>query len=1053
MSMAIEAFFADDESGLSQLIANNIKNVEYIKQIVNIDNYENWKEGEKYDVLGENIILKSGIVAPPILVMLYNTGILHGYINRKNVKKIKSALRKKKVAKKPGVRLKFAKEIGEQDDPMSMLRIIKEELRDKQDKIRDKYEQTIVKLDELNEKLQEHDEEQKKKILDEIAYYQRYAFNLSELLNIFKNQYDANGLLKDISGAQRALGAASLVESRNIGEWLSNGENLTKEPSSLPATELNTETVRLLTDIKEMFYMSLIMLRQLEVIKGVMSGKKSNEIVDVAEKFGKNLTLFTNRVNELPNKFDAVKNLFNLTDSEKSILSKIIKPIENQITVSDLFTYRDIYYRFSRYYNDNIRSSLALIHPNGWIAKGLSYDKIRSIAEFRDSFYNFMTLFDKVYTNEDMPNDIFIQIKNEATDLKETLFVNTKNTGLDEIRIEGRCPSKKLLLNIINNTTDVIEEEKYRIYKELNKAFNIFNVYYYNNIYPHLITREIESGEDSYIQHEGGAIPTEKGYMSITDPVVLQFFEALGRPPYLSFIRDYVFAYEDDKEEPDLDTAYGKRSNPNVRLEISTKFQEDLPKISMIIGETHFNNILGEYYLMGYQKGQTIDVTTLAELAATYYLPILIVLQLNFRKLLKAFADIDCKQETESESICPDLFSDLDFSQQRVIEFSSGDEWYYDKEKCDLYKIVNKEKKYYTDYYENKSGKCNGSYITQTDDSPACKTIIQCLANGDATSLNKCLEVISSFGDSDLFTLAEKEFAEIDPTIVRIVLEKFNFIKLGSDGRPYVKSYTEWVKEFFDENNKVSDESKKAFKKNIKLQRYLRGLIELVKHNPIIINHKSSINVGDETYSSADYSKSLKGRQYINPYKYAANKAHADMNALRLIRLQRSVVKPIGRMPFNAVLTNKSFTGGCKESPMYKDGSGSILKVVIARLENTLRSQGLVIDSKDKEKINKAIEFLIKTENQIGTIFNRMLMVSRHGMAIGLDRINYNKETIRSANFFMNNAITDIESARNFIKEQAKLLEEKYKALGEKQEKVLTGAFNIIPKYAAFLNA
>ena len=287
--------------------------------------------------------------------------------------------------------------------------------------------------------------------------------------------------------------------------------------------------------------------------------------------------------------------------------------------------------------------------------------------------------------------------------------------------------------------------------------------------------------------------------------------------------------------------------------------------------------------------------------------------------------------------------------------------------------------------------------------------------------------------------MAEKDFSEIDPMVVKAFLKKFDFFVTGDDGRQYIKSYNQW-KNQFDKNDKITKESRKAFNDNKNLQAYFQGLISLVKRNPVIVDNTLSVD------------ESLKKRQYINPHKYAANRAQVELNALMRVRPQGvSAISSFRRLPVNGTVVRRTFGGGGPENPIYKDGSGSILKVVIARLENILRSQGLTIDSKDKVKINDAIEFLIKTENQIDMIFRRMIMVARHGMAIGLDRKNYKKETVSTANFFTNDAITDVEAARNFIKEQEKLLAEKYKALGEKQERCVNGVmFHTVPRIVGY---
>ena len=87
MSAAIEAFFGDDKSGLSQLIANNMNNPEYLKQIVSIDNYDGWNGNKEYTIPDDEgrtkeIRLQTGDISPNALIVLYNAGVKHGELNQ-----------------------------------------------------------------------------------------------------------------------------------------------------------------------------------------------------------------------------------------------------------------------------------------------------------------------------------------------------------------------------------------------------------------------------------------------------------------------------------------------------------------------------------------------------------------------------------------------------------------------------------------------------------------------------------------------------------------------------------------------------------------------------------------------------------------------------------------------------------------------------------------------------------------------------------------------------------------------------------------------------------
>ena len=203
----------------------------------------------------------------------------------------------------------------------------------------------------------------------------------------------------------------------------------------------------------------------------------------------------------------------------------------------------------------------------------------------------------------------------------------------------------------------------------------------------------------------------------MTDPETAKFFAALHGPPYPQFIQDYVIATKNGEKLP-LEKV--KEGDPTVKLEIDDKkFLNDLPEITMTISGELVPDVLRTTYKSGLKSLRPIPVPHGVR-------PI-------YLKLLKDFADIDCKKEPENKNQCPDFFPDL-FEKSRVIELSSGKEWYYDKVKCDLYKLDDKGKKiYYAEYYKDQNDKCFNSYITG-DTNSACKPIYQCLLDEDASS-------------------------------------------------------------------------------------------------------------------------------------------------------------------------------------------------------------------------------------------------------------------------------------------------------------------------------
>ena len=934
MSGAIDAFFAGDESGVGQLIANNMIRSDYIKRIVSIDNYTGWDESTLYDIPNGESRFRSGDISPVALSVLYNAGVLHRVINE-------GVHRPVGPTEAPGERTSDAvgKDIDKINNRLAEVNRLIDAARTKGGNELDirslESERRVLKareqelLDEFDtlhvpgERERAAQETTTRKLIEAAEREREREREATERENQARRKSNEERLTEEHRQTEQRLQAERERQTegrRAEEEWLS-------ATTTQPTEEELHNTESMIKDLEE----------RLQNAKS-----KKDDTVNARSRLIYEKTTFS------PERNDAAEVTFKELQNNINTIDRQIAELD--VKIADL---------------DDV-----LVHY---------YEKRGIILEALERRHRASQSIPTA-----APQSVLSTIRQSIPP--------TKPSGLSNpLGPEPPPPIKRL---------DLLSTGPSQTMQSIQPA-----------------RRTPIQSTDSPI------IPSLTGGGLMTDPKTANFFAALRGPPYPQFIQDYVIASKDGKKLSSLEEV--KKDDTTIKID-DKKFLNDLPEITMTISGVPVPDVLRETYKWGYDKGER-------------RIPVPPNVRPIYLKLLKDFAEIDCKKEPESKNQCPDFFPDL-FEKSRVIELSSGKEWYYDKVKCDLYKLDDKGKKiYYAEYYKDQNEKCFNSYITGDTTDPACKSIYQCLLDEDASSLDQCLRVIKqqSEGNPNLFEIAEKDYSEIDPMVVKAFLKKFDFFVTGDDSRQYIKSYKQWENAFYA-NDKISKEAKEALQGNKKLRDYLQGLIALVKRNPVIIDNTLAVD------------ESLRKRQYINPQKYAVNRTQVELNALMHVRPQR--IPAIGRIPAsNIAIARGSFRGGGPENPIYKDGSGSILKIVITRLENILRSQGLAIDSKDKVKINDAIEFLIKTENQIDMIFRRMIMVARHGMAIGLDRKNYKKETVSTANFFTNDAITDVEAARNFIKNQEKLLAEKYKALGEKQERCVSGIMlHTVPRIARF---
>ena len=107
--------------------------------------------------------------------------------------------------------------------------------------------------------------------------------------------------------------------------------------------------------------------------------------------------------------------------------------------------------------------------------------------------------------------------------------------------------------------------------------------------------------------------------------------------------------------------------------------------------------------------------------------------------------------------------------------------WFYDSVNDTYFQIINGVK---TEYNLNDPTTCYGTYLAMGN-TAQCRIVINCIADGDPNSLNRCLTIIQDF---DIWDVPGTDIANIHPDTIRLVLKKFN-VKGKMENDSYNDSY------------------------------------------------------------------------------------------------------------------------------------------------------------------------------------------------------------------------------------------------------------------------
>ena len=271
----------------------------------------------------------------------------------------------------------------------------------------------------------------------------------------------------------------------------------------------------------------------------------------------------------------------------------------------------------------------------------------------------------------------------------------------------------------------------------------------------------------------------------------------------------------------------------------------------------------------------------------------------------------------------------------------------------------------------------NGCYGTKIKGD--CDVVFKCLLHGEPQNLSRCLGKLK---DQNMFKVAQREVELMNPNVARQLLKTFGFTprKESPSGLLLPPSFDEWRQHILPKS--VDSETHAAIVDNAQLMNYLKGLVNLIRSNPTILNEK----MGDEPLS--EYARKASMRKFMQP-KLAGDRAQLNASMLEQgVLLSRST---IGSMPLAGLVGN---IGTMMASPFMLHGGGdkpncpnaNMLKNMFDVTYSEMERNGKVLVEADKARITDSIKRVAHLEEQLVRILEDLKLFTKLNTTFSIGR-------------------------------------------------------------------
>lgn len=394
-----------------------------------------------------------------------------------------------------------------------------------------------------------------------------------------------------------------------------------------------------------------------------------------------------------------------------------------------------------------------------------------------------------------------------------------------------------------------------------------------------------------------------------------------------------------------------------------------------------------------------------------------------------------------------------------AYDMAYGKIWSFDVQKGQYFRIdENNRKEYYDDAAKGDTKTCYATYLAKGNDAN-CLRVIQCIADGNSKSLNRCLDII---GDGDLWSVASDDVQKVGPDMVKLVLRKFGvqgYEETDSNGVKYKvpMSYEEWKSEVVPG---FPEDVRATILNNAKLNAYLRGLIAVCRSNPNILNKNNPNIVNRDT--TPDYIRNLNMRKYKIPAVAKKSQFEFFSEMLRNATQPHIVTQDMFNPITSGSFSNVSFvnpyssmmpsmmgggfyptTGGAgglftatiptlttagtgyenleRQSGMIlKNGSASMFSNFLTTIQNANLDVGLQLHPEDVARITNVITKLETYENQLARLCSVLVNIVKLARFYGVTLENVDRD--HPTTMMKLSEVQTMDDIRNFVRNYAREL-------------------------------
>jgi hypothetical protein len=271
---------------------------------------------------------------------------------------------------------------------------------------------------------------------------------------------------------------------------------------------------------------------------------------------------------------------------------------------------------------------------------------------------------------------------------------------------------------------------------------------------------------------------------------------------------------------------------------------------------------------------------------------------------------------------------------------------------------------------------CHGTRINGD-----CDVVFQCLLNGNPKNLSRCLGKLK---DQNMFKVAEREVELMNPHVATQLLKTFGFTprKESPSGLILPPSFDDWRRNILP--NSVDSETQEAIVDNAQLMNYLKGLVNLLRSNPAILN----VKMGEENLSP--YATRAGIHKFVQP-KLAGDRSQLTASILEQgILLSRPNVNtmPLGGLFQNIGMNMMNSPFGLQQGGGDKPNcpNANMLKNMFDVTYSEMERNGKVLVDADKKRIDDSVKRVAHLEEQLVRILEDLKLFTKLNTTFGIGR-------------------------------------------------------------------